>query len=76
MSWRSSDAHVAPDWTMDPQVPTCSERCPSFDGKRCEVIGHRPSSLCEPMVKRMGELLDAAEDSGQHQTLKAKDATA
>lgn len=33
------------------QVPYCAgDACPSFDGKRCRVIGHRPSEFCEPAV--------------------------
>lgn len=42
---------VKPDWGSDGAAPFCSERCPSFDGKRCEVLGHRPGSLCEPAVR-------------------------
>ncbi len=42
---------VKPDWGSDGAAPFCSERCPSFDGKRCEILGHRPGSLCEPAVR-------------------------
>lgn len=35
-------------------VPFCSEdRCPSFDGKRCEELGDRPGRICEPAVVQM-----------------------
>lgn len=35
-------------------VPWCSEEeCPQYDGKRCELIGGRPSGICEPAVKDM-----------------------
>ena len=41
-----------PRW--DDSVPRCSEDdCPMFDGKRCEELGHRPSSLCEPAVSEI-----------------------
>ena len=32
-------------------VPLCShDACPHYDGKRCDVIGFRPSVICEPAV--------------------------
>ncbi|MGK3981379.1 hypothetical protein WMF38_57810 [Sorangium sp. So ce118] len=35
-------------------VPLCSEnRCPSYDGKRCEETGFRPHTICEPEVIAM-----------------------
>ena len=43
------DDGVEPRWSSD--VPWCAEgACPKFDGKRCEVIGARPGSVCEPAV--------------------------
>lgn len=42
---------IRPDWGSDGAVPWCSDRCPSFDGKRCEIIGQRPGRLCEPAVR-------------------------
>lgn len=38
-------------------VPRCSERCPSFDGKRCEILGHKPENICEPAVVDMAKRL-------------------
>lgn len=39
-------------------VPRCSENeCPSYDGKRCELIGCRPSLICEPAVIDMADRL-------------------
>jgi len=66
VSWRSARELLGmdPDWSAHPCVPYCVDSCPSHDGKRCVKIGHRPPSLCEPMVQRMGELLDAAEELG------------
>lgn len=40
---------IRPNWTAE-NLPTCSERCPSFDGKRCEKLGRRPEFICEPTV--------------------------
>ncbi len=41
----SHDIRPTKDWR-------CSEdECPSFDGKRCMVLGHRPSEFCEPKLK-------------------------
>jgi hypothetical protein len=35
-------------------VPRCSwEQCPSYDGKRCSVVGHQPEYICEPAVAKM-----------------------
>lgn len=31
-------------------VPWCDESCPQHDGKRCRILGFRPSSICEPAV--------------------------
>jgi len=32
----------------------CSyESCPSYDGKRCELMGFQPYTICEPWVKEM-----------------------
>lgn len=33
------------------QVPWCNERCPYYDGKRCELLGHPPESVCVPGVR-------------------------
>jgi hypothetical protein len=41
-----------PKW--DDGVPWCDERCPEHDGKRCELLGHRPESICIEAVKAMG----------------------
>lgn len=35
-------------------VPWCDEDgCHHYDGKRCQLIGARPSSICEPAVVGM-----------------------
>lgn len=51
-------ALAQPEWFDD--VPFCSESCESHDGKRCELTGNRPSSICEPTVKEMAELIKAS----------------
>lgn len=48
---------ISPIW--DESVPICSDdKCQHFDGKRCRVIGDRPSRICEPAVMAMAELLE------------------
>lgn len=49
-------AQAAPVW--DGAVPNCSDACPFHDGKRCRATGFRPGSICEPVVREMGRLLD------------------
>lgn len=46
---------------IDGGLPFCSEHeCPSFDGKRCTLIGSRPATICEPSVREMRQaLMDA-----------------
>ena len=40
-------------------TPTCArEECHRFDGKRCEVLGHRPDIMCEPAVRAIIRELD------------------
>lgn len=52
-----------PAW--DKGVPRCSEDdCPSYDGKRCELLGMRPGGICEPAVEAMAsELASLHENS-------------
>src|SRR5512138_2025044 len=46
-----SDPNIRPSIEKVTGVPTCTrEECPSYDGKRCRMIGHRPESICEPAV--------------------------
>lgn len=47
---------AAPSWERG-DVPACAEDCVLYDGKRCRATGFRPSSICEPVVERMAELL-------------------
>lgn len=67
-TWRERGEHVgnvedvgaSPYWERG--VPVCSEGgCHFYDGKRCRVLGMRPSRVCEPVVERMGEMLDSGE---------------
>lgn len=47
---------VTPNWDED--IPRCStDECPSFDGKRCRKLGHRPDGICEPAVVEIGKAL-------------------
>jgi len=46
-----------PRW--DGEVPCCRyDGCVHYDGKRCVMLGERPSSLCVPVVGAMAEQLD------------------
>jgi hypothetical protein len=31
-------------------VGFCSEECPSYDGKRCKILGFVPGIICEPWI--------------------------
>ena len=53
---------TAPD-RGDNRVPYCSEQCPQHDGKRCRIMGVRPSSICEPEVLNL--LADLAARGGE-----------
>jgi len=48
-----------PKW--EEGVPHCSEDPSCYDGKRCWLMGIRPSTLCEPAVRQMSEALKVAE---------------
>lgn len=41
-------------------LPYCTEACPQHDGKRCRVIGNRPSSICEPAMEDMAAVIESA----------------
>lgn len=43
-------------------VPLCNDRCPSYDGKRCDVLGCRPDRICEPAVAQLAEAAGGAPD--------------
>jgi hypothetical protein len=40
-------------------VPWCETSCQHHDGKRCEMLGQRPSSICEPAVVRLARAAKA-----------------
>ena len=54
----SDDDDIKPEVTKH-GLPLCTESCPSHDGKRCRVLGQRPSRICEPAVEAMAERLEA-----------------
>ena len=43
------DVRPTIDEKLLPQCPR--EGCPSYDGKRCDVTGAQPYTLCEPAVQ-------------------------
>ena len=48
-------------------VPHCAyNACPSYDGKRCELLGARPDGICEPAV------IDMASDLIELRALRAE----
>lgn len=40
-------------------TPWCDTDCPQHDGKRCGVLGCRPSAICEPGVQDMAAAIGA-----------------
>jgi hypothetical protein len=50
--------HCRPNWTGT--VPAHSDECPSYDGKRCRLLGLRPAGICEPAVEDVCAALEAA----------------
>lgn len=37
-------------------VPWCRDDCKQHDGKRCRLLGVRPSTICEPAVRELYEM--------------------
>lgn len=33
-------------------VGKCDDRCPQHDGKRCDLLGYKPGSVCEPWARQ------------------------
>lgn len=61
----AEDVTASPSWTTY-GVPLCSsEECGQYDGKRCRAMGRRPSTICEPCVERMAEILGPARGLGR-----------
>lgn len=46
-----------PDIRPDKDWLCTMEQCPSYDGKRCMVMGFRPDRFCEPKIKLVKEEL-------------------
>lgn len=63
-----SDESPQPEWLHE--VPWCRESCPHHDGKRCRLLGARPSTICEPAVQEMGvKLATIAKTVEQHERM-------
>ncbi len=56
-----AESIVAKPMVGDDGIPKCNERCPQYDGKRCELLGHQPQSLCEPTLAITVKRLHVAE---------------
>lgn len=41
-------------------VPWCTSTCGRFVNKQCELLGHRPESICEPYVAEMVQVARGA----------------
>ncbi len=64
-----------PEPERDPKtgVPFCSDGCRHYDGKRCAILGFRPSNICEPAVTMLVDEL-ASERQAHAETKLALDA--
>lgn len=54
---KKDDIFILPKWAYRRAI--CSyEDCPNYDGKRCKLIGGRPSYICEPLegYKKEGKI--------------------
>lgn len=50
--WRWTVGELTPEPRWQDSVPWCTEdECCAYDGKRCRLIGFRPSTICEPAVQ-------------------------
>ena len=49
-------AQVLP--TIVAGLPRCDSSCPSHNGKRCEILGHRPDAFCEPALMAIRGAVD------------------
>lgn len=63
---------VRPWWHGQDGVPRCGQEpaseprgCPSYDGKRCAVLGHRPDYICEPAVEAMASTIPGFLEASQ-----------
>lgn len=51
---RCGPDEIRPSVDPDDGVPDCTQgECPQYDGKRCRIMGRRPSSICRPAVERL-----------------------
>lgn len=64
MSKLGLPAEVRPWFYGTDGVPRCGQApapgkhgCPSYDGKRCAVLGQRPDWICEPAVEAMARAI-------------------
>lgn len=55
---------ATPMWSRD-GVPMCQEICPHHDGKRCRLMGVQPSTVCEPVVAAMADILSTSDEAGK-----------
>jgi len=51
---------IEPTWNRErfDGYPCHTDACPSYDGKRCKVIGVLTERTCEPAVRAMFERID------------------
>lgn len=47
-------------------LPFCArEACEEYDGKRCRMLGHQPTYICEPAVIEMAALIRRLQNAEQ-----------
>lgn len=56
---------IGPEWAPlgGVLIPFCTETCARHDGKRCTVLGYRPSHICEPAVAALVTRIEEAPDA-------------
>lgn len=65
------DGHTYTLQTTDKGVPLHSDLCPAYDGKRCQLMGFKPGTICQPAIEQIiqerdrlaKELLDSQKES-------------
>jgi hypothetical protein len=49
---------MKPEPTWFDNIPMCTKDCHQNDGKRCLMLGFRPTDICEIVVSDMAKELD------------------
>ena len=57
--WGYGSLHQGEDQKFTSDIPECSDRCPSFDGKRCDHLIGQPGRICQPAVSYLASHFEA-----------------